>query len=37
MSLKKKFNYIYQHHGSKIIWALLALQAIIVSIYSYKN
>lgn len=34
--MKKKFDFIYNHYGSHIIWAVLALQAIIISITTYK-
>jgi hypothetical protein len=37
MNLKKTINYIYDNYRSKIIWTLLALHAIVVSIYSYNN
>jgi len=34
--MKKKFDYIYENYGSHIIWAVLALQAIVVAISTYN-
>ena len=34
--MKEKFDFIYKNYASHIIWAVLALQAIIISITTYK-
>ena len=34
--IKDIFNHIYNNHINKIIWFILGLQALIVSITSYK-
>jgi len=35
-SFKKKFDYIYDNYGNKIVWTVLGLQALIVAITSYQ-
>lgn len=34
--MKKIFNYIYDKYGNYILWILLVIQALAVSISSYK-
>ena len=35
--MKEKFDYIYDNYGSRIIWILLAIQAIAISVSSYNQ